>query len=80
MTILITGADSPFARALAVALRPSHQVRPFDAQFSAPAPDGVEVVTGDLREPVAVAAAVRGCEVVIHQAAHLSAILARNMI
>jgi len=68
MTLLITGGDSPFARVLAAALRASHSVRLFDAQFSAPAPEGVEAVTGDLREPDAVAAAVGGCEVVIHLA------------
>src|SRR5258706_3220403 len=68
MTILLTGGDSPIARALAMALRASHQVRLFDAQFSAPAPESVEVITGDLREPDAVAAAVSGCKVVIHLA------------
>src|SRR6185503_15616263 len=68
MTLLLTGGDGPFARALAAALRASHPVRLFDAQYSAPAPEGVEAITGDLREAEAATAAVSGCEAVIHLA------------
>ena len=68
MTLLLTGGDAPLARALAAALRPSHPVRLFDAQFASPPPEGVEALTGDLRDPAVAAQAVRGCEVLVHLA------------
>lgn len=68
MSILITGGDSRLARALAAALTPTTPVRLFDSHASLPAPANVEIITGDLREPETVIAALAGVDAVIHLA------------
>jgi len=66
MQLLITGGDSRFARALATALTPEMNVRLFDTQFTAPAPASVTCITGDVRDPETLAAAVAGVNTIIH--------------
>ena len=68
MQLLITGGDSAFARAVAVALAPHHVVRLFDDHFTTPPPPGVAQLTGDLREPDAVTPAVAGVDAILHLA------------
>ena len=68
MTLLITGGDGRFARALAASLATDHTVRVIDAGFTTALPAGVEACTGDLRDPEGAAAAVTGVEVLVHLA------------
>lgn len=68
MSVLITGGNSHFARALATALTPEMNVRLLDTAFNASAPAGVETVTSDLREPDTTAAALTGVDTIIHLA------------
>lgn len=72
MTILITGGDSALARRLAAALVAEGPVRLVDRAFSAPGPEGVPQVVGDLRDPEAMAAALAGVGVVLHVAPYLA--------
>ncbi len=71
MTVLITGGDSALARMLAAALVPDQPVRLFDQAFSASAPAGAAHVTGDLRTPAEVEAALDGVDAVLHLAPYL---------
>ncbi|HEX2515834.1 MAG TPA: NAD(P)-dependent oxidoreductase [Chloroflexota bacterium] len=67
MRLLITGGESPLARALAVALSPRHEIRL--AQLAGGGgPVGLERVTGDLRQPSFVAQALQGVEATLHLA------------
>jgi nucleoside-diphosphate-sugar epimerase len=69
MTILITGGDSRLARGLAAALAAESGVRLIARRFTGPVPGPpVEQVTGDLRVPEQVRAALAGVQVVIHAA------------
>ncbi len=68
MPILITGGDSRLARSLAATLPPTMPVRLLDSHFSLPAPANAESLTGDLRDPETVRAALAGVDTVIHLA------------
>lgn len=66
--LLITGADSPLARAVIAALPAGTAVRASDIAFSAPLPDRVASFTGDLRDEAFVAALLDGAGSVLHLA------------
>lgn len=68
MQLLITGGNSALARAVAAALAPQHTIRLFDRHFTAPLPPDCTPVTGDLREPTAIAPAVTGVDAILHLA------------
>lgn len=75
MPILITGGNAPFSRHLAQALAPDNTVLLFDTHFDAPTVDGVQFLTGDLRQPEQIGAALADVDTVIHLApltAHLA--------
>lgn len=72
MTVLITGGDSTLARSFASALALDMRVRLLDRTFSTPSPDGVDQVTGDLRDPESMAAALDGVTTVLHIAPYLA--------
>ncbi|EST20299.1 NAD-dependent epimerase/dehydratase family protein [Streptomyces roseochromogenus] len=70
MKILVTGGSgflgAEVCRRLAAR---GHQVRSLQRGHRAPPPSGTEAVWGDIRDPAAVADAVRGCDAVVHTAA-----------
>jgi nucleoside-diphosphate-sugar epimerase len=70
MKILVTGGSgflgAEICRRLAAR---GHQVRSLQRGHRALPPDGTEAVLGDIRDAAAVAAAVRGCDAVVHTAA-----------
>lgn len=70
MHVLVTGGAGFIGSAVVrQLLQAGHQVRVLDVADVARAPDGVETMRGDVRDPVAVAAALRGVDAVSHQAA-----------
>ncbi|MFJ9817501.1 NAD-dependent epimerase/dehydratase family protein [Streptomyces sp. NPDC101151] len=70
MKILVTGGSgflgAEICRRLAAR---GHQVRSLQRGRRAQPPSGTEAVLGDIRDTAAVAAAVRGCDAVVHTAA-----------
>lgn len=68
MRIVITGGDTPLARAAAAAIPADAQVRLVDTRFAAEPRAGAEALAGDLRDPALAAAAVAGAQVVLHLA------------
>jgi nucleoside-diphosphate-sugar epimerase len=66
--LLISGANTPFVRALIEALPPSLPVRAFDRTFDQPFRAGVTLQQGDLRDQAAVATALTGVNAVLHMA------------
>ncbi|MDX2192890.1 MAG: NAD-dependent epimerase/dehydratase family protein [Gemmatimonadales bacterium] len=70
MTILVTGGTGFIGRHLTRALLArGERVRLLDLVPRPAPPDGVELVTGDVRDPAACARAVAGCSRVFHLAA-----------
>jgi len=68
--VLVTGGAGFIGSAVVrQLLQAGHQVRVLDVADVARAPDGVETMRGDVRDRVAVAAALRGVDAVSHQAA-----------
>lgn len=67
MHLLVTGADSPLARAFIAALPVDVNIRGVDADFSAPVP-AAEIRSGHLRETDFTAAALEGITHVVHLA------------
>lgn len=64
---LVTGAGGALGSAVVERLRrDGHRVRLFVRRAPESVPDGVEVVTGDLGDPAAVARAVKGARTVFH--------------
>ena len=76
MHILITGgAGFIGSHSVHAALAAGHQVRVLDnltTGVAANVPAGAELVEGDIRDPAAVAAAMAGCDAVLHLAALVS--------
>jgi nucleoside-diphosphate-sugar epimerase len=66
MTILVTSGASRFAQTLAARLAPAHPIRLFDTHFTAPQPENVATITGDLRNRADVEPALVGVQTVIH--------------
>jgi nucleoside-diphosphate-sugar epimerase len=74
MKILITGATGSVGPRVVFALHQSgHQVRTFSIDSLAPNPwpIGIEAIEGDIRDPLAVRAAMQGVDAVIHLASLL---------
>ena len=70
--VLVTGGSGFIGGAIAEALRPDNDVRVLDTDPAPTSPDGVDVIEGDVRDREAVDAAVKGVDVVFHQAAVVS--------
>ncbi|MBX3286171.1 MAG: NAD-dependent epimerase/dehydratase family protein [Actinobacteria bacterium] len=68
-TVLVTGATGSIGPRVVAALREAGVAVRVLVRDPTGAPEGVEAVVGDLRDPVAVNAAVAGCRGVIHLAA-----------
>ncbi|MBW3623516.1 MAG: NAD-dependent epimerase/dehydratase family protein [Armatimonadetes bacterium] len=68
MRLLVTGGDSPLARALYSALAGELTFRAVDARYTAPLPSNVERLEGDLRDPDFTAGALEDVEAVLHLA------------
>ncbi len=70
MRVLVTGGAGFIGSAVVrELLAAGHQVRVLDLAGTARVPVGVEVIHGDVRDPAAVDAALRGIDAVTHQAA-----------
>ena len=70
--VLVTGGSGFIGGALVDSLRSGTDVRILDVDSGATAPDDVEFIEGDVRDPETVADAVEGVDVVFHQAALVS--------
>ncbi|MEA2582093.1 MAG: uronate dehydrogenase [Thermomicrobiales bacterium] len=66
--VLVTGGDSPLARAVIAALPPATAVRVVDRHFTAPFAREIERSEGDLRDQRFVGALVTGVDAVLHLA------------
>ena len=68
MRLLLTGGDGRLARAVATSLQKDNAVRLIDTAFLTTPPPGVEMRTGDLRDPAFAAESVAGVDTLLHLA------------